>query len=678
MDSNPHDASPSELGTPARPLDAEPGDRLLNMIADVEQQLASLKQVHTQRRETELTLAEREADLAKREQDLVFRFDQIQAEKETLDAARGELERGRAEIQSGLAELESKREAQAERERMIREDTEQRIELLSQREEEIARGAELVRQSRDEIDRLRDELAAQQIAIDERAALFEAGEQELRAKLEGFRQRVLEAEQAREELQSVVCERETQLAALAEELREARVSSAGSAEAEARLSAADAEIAALRSELARLSSSLADREAMIAELREQQADAGVAGQRIQTLEAQLSAAVDAREALEERTRALESELETVQSEARAAIERARSEQGKRAGNAQRELEAARAACVELEAKLDAAQREKADLENDVLGLTAEIAQLRERGSVRSDTFTVSRRARLRAVRQALRAQSAKIQKANQALRKRYQQAEQVLAQRGELIVARDALMAAQSKVDTQGRAGRMFGAMALFLIVLTLVGSLSWVTALQVVPGRYAASAVIAAQSRNRDLTPDEGQQWVVFHQDALNDPRFLEMASERMRRRGITSMGSAPALRERMQADMDAFTSEPGTLTIELRGRGGQRTARELETLVASLIAHSNASRLRRADAAMTVLKTPPSGADRPIGYEHYAVAGSGLGVAVLLSGFLGFGIWRKLSSVKSTFEQQEQIDTALEEARWGLPEDLSNERVD
>jgi len=647
------------------------GDRLLDMIADVEAQLASLKQAHTARREAEMTLAEREADLAQREQDLVFRFDQIQAEKETLDAARAELEAGRAEIRAGLEEIESRRTAQAERERMVAEDLEQRLELLSQREEEISRGAELVRESRVEIDRLRDELATERAAVAAKTAELAAGEMELRAKLEGLRGRTEAAERRTMEL-----------------------------------------------------------EAELASLRAESHEGGVAGERVQALEAQLSAAVDDRERLESRVTDLSSALEKTREDARAAVARAGREQAERAGakeaetrakleaalrdaeearaacealraelassrssreatdrqtaqaaealkQAKGEAEHARAACERLAAEIQALRQDKADLENDVLGLTAELEQVRQHAARRGDSFTAQRRQRLRNVRAALREQASKLNKANQVLRKRYQQAEQVLAQRGELLVARDALTAAQAKLDGQRRGGRVLIGMSVFLLVLTMVGALSWVTAIQVVPGRYAASAVVAAQSRNRDLTPDEAQEWVRFHQEALNDPRFIELAAERMRRRGIAALGSPAALRERLQADMDHFSSEPATLTIELRGIGGQRTARELETLVTAFTAHANASRLRRADAALTVLRTPPTGADRPIGYEHYAVAGTGLGVAVLLSGALGFGMWRRLATVKTTFDQQAQVDAALEEARWGLPEDLASERI-
>lgn len=285
----------------------------------------------------------------------------------------------------------------------------------------------------------------------------------------------------------------------------------------------------------------------------------------------------------------------------------------------------------------------------------------------SDDRLAHRRERLRAYREALRGREEKVRKGGDALRSRFEAAERLLAQREELVAVRHALDEAQCEIEERRVRSRVFVNLFCVVMIVATLGALSWVGAKQMVPGMYAASMTVAADDHGRLATNEELAGWTRFHTELLKDPRFLEVAAERMKRRGITTLATAPELETMLAESFDYDDSTPGELKLELRGRGATRTQRILETLGTALVSQANAARRVRTDAMVTKIAENAKPTAGAIENEHLIVAGSIFGGSILAVGLLGGLLWRHMSASKVKFEQQDQIDLILEEARWG-----------
>jgi len=255
------------------------------------------------------------------------------------------------------------------------------------------------------------------------------------------------------------------------------------------------------------------------------------------------------------------------------------------------------------------------------------------------------------------------------LRGRFERCERLLKQREELVAVRAALEEAQNKVEESKVRSHVFTNLLSVVAMVATLAAFSWVGARQIVPGEYAVKTVIAADANGRTASPQELEDWRAFHVDMLEDPRFLETAAARMKRRGITTLGTASELKAMLARDFDYDDSKPGELTFELRGIGSSRTERILETFATALVGHANAARQLRADSTITMISMNAEASREPIDHDHLIYAGTLFGGGVVLVGVMGVYFWRRLKFAKVKFEQQDQIDLILDQARWGDP---------
>lgn len=281
-------------------------------------------------------------------------------------------------------------------------------------------------------------------------------------------------------------------------------------------------------------------------------------------------------------------------------------------------------------------------------------------------WVAARRKRLSRGKSLLVEQTRKIRRAGEVLHKRFEQCEQILAQRVELSLAKRAIDNATKKA-AQREAKAKAGSLVFFSVfTISILGGLSWFAAGQFFPGQYASRATIAADGKGRELTADELKEWQTFHNSLVEDPRFVEVAADRMNQRGITSLGQAGAVGQLVKSSVSTSSTADGQLTIELRGDGPARTQRILDTFTIALASQANAARERRIDGGSTVIKESASLPTAPLDNERVVYAAILWAGSSLFALIVGLVIWKQLAAAKARFEQSNQVDAVLDESRW------------
>lgn len=483
-------------------------------------------------------------------------------------------------------------------------------------------------------------LAALRQECDAERAAAEALKQELQAGRSELNTRQTEIERAGDELRAVRRELEAgraEVAAAREELvRESKrieslrqdVDARGtsrSREADARTTASEARVAELGGHIARLQQQL-----------EEEARA---------FQSQLTEAAAAKSALEARIASLETELE-----------HARVGHGE---NSQQQSEA----MTELRDRLALVEQSRSELE-DQLALSAGVA-------ADAMSWNARRRERLQTYKTLLQSQARKIVTAKEALQKRQLECEQMLSQRGKLQAALETLKKAEKKMAS--RSARTGAAATVFCAVasVVLVAALSWAATSQIVPATYLASAVISPDGRGLTLDSADVESWQVYHEQLAQDAGMIEEAAGRFRQRGIVSLGSAPELRARLAEDMSVQARQDGSLVLELKGKGGEKTARELDTFVTAMASVANASRAGRPDGAATEITQAATVGSDPVEDPRLMYAAGFAGGGVLASALLGLVVWGRLSRSKRRYEESQSVANALEELTWAKAAD-------
>jgi len=184
-----------------------------------------------------------------------------------------------------------------------------------------------------------------------------------------------------------------------------------------------------------------------------------------------------------------------------------------------------------------------------------------------------------------------------------------------------------------------------------------------------AVSSRIEAAAGGRPLSQAELEEWQRYHEELLSDPRTLEVVAERMKQRGIASLATVPALKLRLDADFSFMSREPGTLDLELRGVGEGKTARELDTLVATVVRQANTARERRVDGSTTIVASTGAPDPAPLHDERVFYAAGIAGILTLLSTVCAWILWRKLYEAKASVERHDEFDGLMDERRWQAP---------
>lgn len=490
-----------------------------------------------------------------------------------------------------------------------------------------------------EVETLRAELDAMAATAEGRIAeaVAQANAAEARAAQEAERAAAVELSAA--EAESAAGARAAELAGRVE------AESKKAAALEARLKSAEGELAA----------AVRTRDEMQASLE----SAGVESEEAARLRDALTAAVDriteaesdaaaARDALD----ALRAETETEIGSLREAVE----QKAKSLGDVERQALEIEGENRDLKAKVDE------------LEIELEVANAAPRPN--ADEFQRGRRRRLTRQRRILRDQSSKIRRATEALRDRLEQCDQVLQKRAELAEAYHAIVEMRQKnAKREVRGGVVFGVIGM-MAVLGMLGAASWFVAGGIAPGEYAASVVIAGEGGPRQaVAADDAEAWQAYMVGLASDPRFLEQAAERMKRRGITTLGTAGELGREARDRLVVETPSPREIRLEWRGEGADRTRRILDTYAVAMASVSNQARARRTDGVTTVISAESKASDRPLDTRRMEAAGMVFGGTAGFTLLLGGFLWRRLSAAKARFERDSRMEPLLDDSRWELP---------
>lgn len=288
-----------------------------------------------------------------------------------------------------------------------------------------------------------------------------------------------------------------------------------------------------------------------------------------------------------------------------------------------QLDAERA---QLQQQMDALARQRAEVEQ------ALAAARQSADAANADRAEIeSQRAALQSQRTALEAQRGQIENQRTALE----------TQRLELERQRAARPAAAASFDDEfdpspARAkapmpASVRAAVIAASAVMSLAGiaGVSWWAAGVLDVPVYVAASTLTIEEKRGGHSAEALASWQAFQQELLDDPRLMEITAERLDRRGITELRTPTDLRRRLEADLVADTGEAGKVTLTLRGEGGLRTQRTLETLVASMVTMANDARDRRLDGASTAVAQPAATGDAPVASKrqrYFAFIAGGL----------------------------------------------------
>lgn len=722
---NPSEHTAAQAGTAGVPGGAPgsgPADAgVLALIADFESRLNGLKQLHEQGAKRQAELEGREAELAAREAQLAgsiealarrqteieqlaaaaaSRQEQVQQSLSALDARREELERAAREADSARQQTahreqaaaaaetaaserlreaerheakidEARADIQRMREEAQREREEARRELdalesaLAEREQQVAEAGAALEAHREQLTQAQEKLAQAQERLAEESARFrrdaERMEAEARERADALRELEDRLNERMAELKSEADLLERERVMVAEQARTlagqagaadehaSAIHSGRAEQAQIQLGEANAKVAGLQTELAQVKEDLANALEQLAQAQSALGQAQrVSPEELERRDREANQLRDELDQLRGASDVLRSRLEESEAAARSMH-----------GDDEREINKRDQAIGKLKERLEAAK--------------GEIERLRASGGGSAGagtSFPIGRRERLRTYKSLLQAQARKIIQAQAALQKRHGECEQVLAQRARLQSAWEEVQKREKRAA--GAKARSGAAVVVLCATLTVaaLAALSWTMAEKLWPGTYVARATLRADAHGRAAAPHELQSWQAYHEDLVKNPQLIEIAADRMSRRGLAKLGTVPELRSKLDKDLYVQSSGAGELTIELREVGGDRARLVLDTLVTAVKSAADAARDGRAEDLGTLIAEPAMVLGAPLNDQRLQNAGmllAGGCLAALLGGLL---VWSRMAAAKRKFDESQAVQAALEEVEWSALE--------
>jgi len=272
-----------------------------------------------------------------------------------------------------------------------------------------------------------------------------------------------------------------------------------------------------------------------------------------------------------------------------------------------------------------------------------------------------RRQRLASYRDALREKTTKLSKAKKTIEARFAQLQAASAEVKQLEESRRALATERASMERLERKVRKARAksnawmlLASMSVTLGVLGIGSWWGVGQFVKPTYLAHTTIGVGAARDSMSGSQIAAWQEFHESLVADPKLLDMAAERMGRRGLDTLSTAGDLDWHIKENLDVTSKGAGEMTLTLRGQGGARTERILSTLATAIVGLSGDTRDLRADQTGASIIEPVKVDSTPIEDPRLAVFGAAFGAMTALTLFAGVVISRKLASSKEAFEEE------------------------
>ncbi|MGH7242458.1 MAG: hypothetical protein ACREJD_03465 [Phycisphaerales bacterium] len=603
---------------------AQGGDRhaadALGAITDFEKSIQGLKKLYEERKEIESKLVDAQSQLIEKETELTQRAREL----EEAHAARAEHERT---VQLLRSESETNEAARRENESALqaaRAELEACRKQLEAQNTEQAKADEKSKALAKELDEFATELQKLQGDLESEKSDLEATRASLVENAKAIKQREVELESLRSETEADAAKRRAELDSRTQELSAAQdaagKAAATDAELAGRLAAETQTSEQLRSDVERVARRCAAQEEVLAEYEQL-----LAVERTHVHE--LISEIQTGDAEPAETRSRLDELKTCLAHEREERER-------------------------LHSKLSELQK------------SAKAGTKIQPEPIRGSS--VLRQRRLKRCRAILREHVAKVRKASEVLAKRFEQCEQVLSQRSQLAAAKRQLDVAATSLSRRA-AGKRAGVLTLCAVLtFAILGALSWAVVGQIWPGDFDARAELVADGRGRELAVGELDEWRRSLETTLADPQFAETVAGRMKQRGYETLGTPTAVRTLLSTAVSHDSASPGTLALDLRAAGREKSVRTLDIITTALASDANAARERRPDGAVTLIKAPAVAGAQAIDDQRLPRTGIVLLGSVVLTLGMGFGIWNRLSRVKQEFELGSQIDQVLDDAKW------------
>jgi len=613
---------------------------------------SALRELESQLRERALAIEHREREEESRRAELQREAESAKARAEELDRQAQHLSEREAALNGRLADVQrletevlAKLDAAAAKESSLGEreaSLAATARALEEREQELARRSAEVqqreaaageedRQARETVKALRQRLEEMQHEIAEAEQRIDEERQHWHMSVRDAESRVVLLQGQTEELRGEL----SQWKSRAEQAESALKASQQSGEilAKLRLDAAEQgqAVQRLEAELARVKAELTEANDTAAMLRQRLAAHGRTEQSLNEETARQISERDAQIA----------ELREQLAQARSAAERL-----------QRERSSLEDTRTGLEAELQRRERE----------LTEHIAASRTNG--RSREWNELRKRRLIRCRDLLHERATKLLLAKKSLAKRdedlkaaaarlqaeaEQERNRLVSLRKELEQRKAALEAQLERAASAKKKG--LAGLSVFALVASLVlaGAACWLLSGRVMPATYLSAVTIAIDPRGANPTSEQVEAWQGYHERLLGDPQFLEKAAERMKARGFKELSTPSDVRRHFEVFGDTASPSPGELTISLRGRGGDRTARILETYATALVSLANSTRDMRSDKSSTVIAARAEADEQPLEDPRMAVFGAMFGAASALVLITFVLVWRKVGKTST-----------------------------
>jgi chromosome segregation ATPase len=606
--------------------------------ATLAQQAAELQRAAAEHEQRQKSLDENMARLAARESELEAAAKQLAEGKTSLEASRGRLDEETAARSKSLEAQAKKLAEESQAVEKLTRELESQARSLEQDRAGLAREQQSRSASLSEIESLRADAAAQR----DKLAAQEAQSRELQQKVESLARDLAQARELADKHAAAAKEAAQQVVLAANKSGDQQTALKQQLADQAKALAAAAEQSKTTvAKLSELQKRAADFETHLAREREETA----------RVTATLAQHQESAQKLQHTVDGLQAKIKSHLAE--------REDMRLKLEAAQAGLMQATARCTQLETALAKALAE-------VKSLQAAAEAKAKKPVTASNASMLRRRARLKTAHDLIRERSKKLAAASEAIKKRVEQCEQVMAQRQELAAIRDRVILAERSALRRQAGGRAMVMVLCAVCVFALLAGFAWAASRELAPATYLATSQLKADGRGRVLNPAELAEWTQFHAGLLEDPRFHETAADRFKKAGMMSLGSPSAVADLIKHEMTTQVINPGTLNVHLKGKGSNRTQLTLETFTAAFASHANAARQQRLDGSVTEVSMAAAAGVDPLDNTRTIYAVALLAGGVLLAGMLWAVLWKRLVGAKTAFESDGQVASALDDARW------------
>jgi hypothetical protein len=615
-DPHPNDAQqhkPQESSTASAPLQENHGGNhagptdsngdVLDLIAQVDEQLKRIRDAQQAQDEGLTTLAERFHQLEESEKKLQQESESLRTDREAIARQREEIER----LQGELARTrESWENEQRERESQInsqREDVQRREGEVSRRTEELKTQADQLRQREEQLQNHREALDQERDELQRRVERAENNLAETENRMNEIAQRLAATEQERDSLCEQLATQKRQLDLAGEKLREF---AAALKEQNAQVSQGASAMVLVKKQ-----------EQTIAELQQKLTESRTHDEQSAQQSDQLAEQIRERD---QKIQSLTDTIESLRSEL-AELNTTRSNDESLTEEHEAQVQSLNDRISELELKLTEAkealqkarqrERQRALELPDSQQQAADALRKKAKRIAQVATHVRRRRRRLQRVRAILREQSGNAHSraaGSSATHEQYetikQQMQEIEHQRRQLRDMHATLAATEQRMIRKWARPRaislLFGLLALLLVNVAA----AWALANYFAPAERSASITIEPRTAaGRALEPDEARRWQQWHATIVQDESFVRAIAQRLRERRLDAYGDPNQLEAVFRNNLTVDTGPGGQVTYTLAGHNRAEITGVLDVLASTLMIESERSMGSRGDRTSTVV---------------------------------------------------------------------------